>query len=33
MTLDDFTSLSEEVQLAYIYIQGTYTTRRWDDVH
>jgi hypothetical protein len=28
-----FTRLSEEVQLAYVYRQGAYLARRWDDVH
>ena len=36
MTLHAFSLLSEEVQLAYVYrqgtYQGTYIARRWDDV-
>lgn len=33
MTLHHFNLLSEEVQLAYVYNQGTHIARRWDDVH
>jgi hypothetical protein len=33
MTLNTFNLLSEEVQLAYVYREGTYIARRWDDVH
>ena len=33
MTFHTFNLLSEEVQLAYAYNQGTYLARRWDDVY
>lgn len=33
MTLHTFNMLSEEVQLAYVYREGTYIARRWDDIH
>lgn len=33
MTLHAFNLLSDEVQLAYVYRQGAYVARRWDDVH
>ena len=33
MTCHGFNLLSEEVQLAYVYNQGTYIARRWDDFH
>ena len=33
MTLDQFSLLSEEVQLAYVQRRGHYIARRWDDVH
>ncbi|MDO7851366.1 hypothetical protein [Hymenobacter convexus] len=33
MTIENFNHLSDEVQLAYVYNQGTYIARRWDDVH
>ena len=33
MTFDQFTQLSEKVQLVYVFRQGTYIARRWDDIH
>ena len=33
MTIHAFAHLSTEVQLAYVYRQGTYIARRWDDFH
>lgn len=33
MTLHTFNQLSDEEQLAYVYREGTYIARRWDDVH
>ena len=33
MTIHDFTQLSDEVQQAYIYREGTSIARHWDDVH
>lgn len=33
MTFSTFNLLSEEVQLAYVYDQGAYLARRWDDFH
>ncbi|MBH8569339.1 hypothetical protein KB206_10620 [Microvirga sp. STS02] len=32
MNLDAFRSLSDEVQLVYVYRAGSYIARRWDDV-
>jgi len=33
MTLHDFNHLSDEVQLVYVYQQGSFVATRWDDVH
>jgi hypothetical protein len=33
MTLHDFNQLSDEVQLAYVYREGTYLAQRWDNFH
>jgi len=33
VTFYRFNLLSEDVQLAYVYNQGHYLARRWDDVH
>lgn len=33
VTFDQFTQFSEKVQLAYVYREGTYIARRWDDFH
>ena len=33
MNLTLFNHLSEVVQLAYVYREGNYLARRWDDVH
>jgi len=33
MTIHAFNFLSEEVQLAYVYREGSYIARRWDDFH
>jgi predicted metal-dependent phosphotriesterase family hydrolase len=33
MTIHAFNQLAEEVQLAYVYCEGTYLARRWDDFH
>ena len=31
MTLYLFNQLSDEMQLAYVYREGTYLAQRWDD--
>ena len=33
MTIYQFNKLSEDAQRAYVYNQGNYIARRWDDVH
>ena len=32
MTISQFSLLSEDVQMAYVYNQGHYVARRWDEV-
>jgi len=33
MTIHNFNLLSDEVQLAHVYREGSYIARRWDDFH